>query len=232
MDKKVNQVSKRGSIGGIILMKMRKSEIIILGITLASFLISIYFYPQMPEKIASHWNAQGQVDGYMSKFWGLFLMPFMFIGLALLFVAIPRIDPLRANIEKFRKFYDIFIVLFFVFLFAIHCQIILWNMGIEISPNVISPIGLGLLFFYIGILCENAKRNWFIGIRTPWTLSNEVVWDKTHKIGGKLFKIAGIIALLGVFFQNYAFFFIIIPVIAVSAYTIIYSYVEYQREMK
>lgn len=55
---------------------------------------------------------------------------------------------------------------------------------------------------------------------------------KTHKIGGKLFKIAGVIALLGVFFQNYAFFFIIIPVIAVSAYTIIYSYVEYQREMK
>ena len=214
------------------MMKMRKSEIIILGIILLSLIISIYCYPQMPEKMASHWNAQGQVDGYRLKFWGLFLMPFMFIGLALLFVAIPRIDPLRANIEKFRKFYDIFIVLFFVFLFAIHCQIILWNMGIEISPNVILPIGLGLLFFYIGILCENAKRNWFIGIRTPWTLSNEVVWDKTHKIGGKLFKIAGVIALLGVFFQNYAFFFIIIPVIAVSAYTIIYSYVEYQRETK
>jgi len=211
---------------------MRKSEIIILGIILLSLIISIYFYPQMPEKMASHWNAQGQVDGYVSKFWGLFLMPFMFIGLALLFVAIPRIDPLKVNIEKFRKFYDIFIILFFVFLLSTHLQIILWNIGIEISPNAIFPIGLGLLFFYIGILCENAKRNWFIGIRTPWTLSNEVVWDKTHKIGGKLFKIAGVIAPLGVFFQNYAFFFIIIPVIAVSAYTIIYSYVEYQRETK
>jgi uncharacterized membrane protein len=214
------------------MMKMRKSEIIILGIILLSLIISIYFYPQMPEKIASHWNAQGQVDGYMSKFWGLFLMPFILIGLALLFVAIPRIDPLKVNIEKFRKFYDIFIILFFVFLLSTHLQIILWNIGIEISPNVIFPIGLGLLFFYIGILCENAKRNWFIGIRTPWTLSNEVVWDKTHKIGGKLFKIAGVIALLGVFFQNYAFFFVIIPVISFSAYTIIYSYVQYQRETK
>ena len=214
------------------MMKMRKSEIIILGIILLSLIISIYFYPQMPEKMASHWNAQGQVDGYMSKFWGLFLMPFMLVGLALLFVATPRMDPLKANIEKFRKFYDIFIILFFVFLLSTHLQIILWNMGIEISPNVIFPIGLGLLFFYIGILCENAKRNWFIGIRTPWTLSNEVVWDKTHKIGGKLFKIAGVIALLGVFFQNYAFFFTIIPVILFSAYTIIYSYVEYQKEMK
>lgn len=215
-----------------LIMKMRKSEIIILGIILLSLIISIYFYPQMPEKMASHWNAQGQVDGYMSKFWGLFLTPFMLAGLALLFIAIPRIDPLKANIEKFRKFYDIFIILFFVFLLSTHLQIILWNIGIEISPNVIFPIGLGLLFFYIGILCENAKRNWFIGIRTPWTLSNEVVWDKTHKIGGKLFKIAGVIALLGVFFQNYAFFFVIIPVISFSVYTIIYSYVQYQRETK
>lgn len=214
-------------------MSMRKSEITILGIILLSFIISIYFYPQMPEKIASHWNGQGQVDGYMSKFWGLFLMPFIFVGLALLLVAIPRIDPLRANIEKFRKYYDGFIILFFVFMLSIHFQlVILWNTGIEISPNVTFPIGFGFLFFYIGILCENAKRNWFIGIRTPWTLSNDVVWDKTHKIGGKLFKIAGVVALFGIFFQKYTLFFILVPVILVAAYTIIYSYVEYQKEMK
>ncbi len=79
-------------------MNMRKSEIIILGIILLSFIVGIYFYPQMPEQMATHWDAQGQVDGYMSKFWGLFLMPFSLIGLGLLFVAIPRIDPLKANI--------------------------------------------------------------------------------------------------------------------------------------
>jgi len=84
-------------------MGMRKSEIAISSIILVSFIISIYFYPHMPEKIASHWNAQGQVDGYISKFWGLFLIPFVLVGLALLFIAIPRIDPLKANIEKFIK---------------------------------------------------------------------------------------------------------------------------------
>lgn len=213
-------------------MNMRKSEIAILGIILLSFILSIYFYPQMPEKIASHWNAQGQVDGYMSKIWGLFLMPFILGGLALLFVAIPRIDPLKANIEKFRKYYDGFVVLFFVFLLSIHFQGILWNIGIEISPNVILPIGLGLLFFYSGILLENAKRNWFIGIRTPWTLSSDRVWEKTHKIGAKLFKIAGVIALAGIFFQRYALFFILVPAISVAIYTIIYSYLEYQKERK
>ena len=211
---------------------MRKSEITILGIILLSFIISIYFYPQMPERIASHWNAQGQVDGYMSKFWGLFLMPFILVGLALLFVAIPRIDPLKANIEKFRKYYDGFIILFFIFMLSIHFQVILWNLGIRISPNVIVPIGIGILFFYTGILCENVKRNWFIGIRTPWTLSNERVWEKTHKIGGKLFKIVGIIAFVGVFFQRYMLFFIFVPLISVAAYTIVYSYIEYQKGMK
>jgi uncharacterized membrane protein len=211
---------------------MRKSEIIVIGIILLSFVVGIYFYPQMPEKIASHWNAQGEVDGYMSKFWGLFLMPFILVGLALLFFAIPRIDPLKENIERFRKYYDGFIILFFVFMLSTYFQVILWNMGIKISPNVILPIGLGLLFFYIGILCENAKRNWFIGIRTPWTLSNDVVWHKTHKIGGGLFKIAGVVAIFGIFFQKYTLFFILVPVILVTAYTIIYSYVKYQKEMK
>jgi uncharacterized membrane protein len=71
---------------------MRKSEIIILGIILISFIVGIYFYPQMPEKMASHWNTQGQINGYMSKFWGLFLMPLISVGLFLLFIAIPKID--------------------------------------------------------------------------------------------------------------------------------------------
>ncbi len=213
-------------------MNMRKSEILIMVLILLSFISGIYFYPQMPEKMASHWNAQGEVDGYMSKFWGLFFMPFILIGLSLLFIAIPRIDPLKANIEKFRKYYDGFIILFLIFMLAIYFQVILWNVGIKISPNIIFPIGLGLLFFYIGILCENAKRNWFIGIRTPWTLSSERVWEKTHKIGGKLFKIAGVVAVVGVFFQSYAVFFILVPVILVAAYTIVYSYFEYQKEMK
>lgn len=213
-------------------MNMRKSEIAILGIILLSLIVSIYFYPQMPEKIASHWNVQGQVDGYMSKFLGLFLMPIILIGFALLFVATPRIDPLKANIEKFRRYYEGFIILLFLFLLSIHFQVILWNLGIKISPNVIAPIGIGILFFYTGILCENAKRNWFIGIRTPWTLSSEKVWEKTHKIGGKLFKIAGVIAFVGVFFQSYALFFIFVPVLLVAVYTIIYSYFEYQKEIK
>jgi uncharacterized membrane protein len=88
------------------------------------------------------------------------------------------------------------------------------------------------LFFYTGVLCDNAKRNWSIGIRTPWTLSSERVWDKTHKVGGRLFKIAGVIAFIGIFFERHAIFFILVPVFLLAIYTFIYSYFEYQKEVK
>jgi len=86
------------------------NKIAILGIILLSFLLGVYLYPQMPEKMASHWDFQGQVDGYMPRFWGLFLMPFISSGLFLLFVLIPKIDPLKANIKKFRSHFDRFIL--------------------------------------------------------------------------------------------------------------------------
>lgn len=209
---------------------MRKSEIITILIILLSFVIGIYFYPQMPEKMASHWNIRGEVDGYIAKFWGLFLMPIISLGLFLLFILIPKIDPLRANIEKFRKYFDGFIILIILFLFYLYLLTIFWNFGNKFSMNQVLPPAFGILFFYCGILIEKAKRNWFIGIRTPWTLSNEKVWDKTHELGGKLFKATGIVAFLGIFFPDYAFFLILFPVIAVSIYTVVYSYLEYQKE--
>ena len=211
---------------------MRKSEIIAIGIVLLSFAIGIYVFPEMPEKIASHWNAQGEVNGYMSKFWGIFLMPFISVGLFLLFMIIPRIDPRKSNIEKFRKYYNNFILLIIVFLFYIYLLTIFWNMGFRFNMITLLSPAFAILFYYSGVLIENAKMNWFIGIRTPWTLSSEKVWDKTHKIGGKLFKIAGIIAIGGILFQNYAIFFIIVPILLAAIYSVVFSYIEYQKEIK
>jgi len=209
---------------------MRKSEVIIVAIILLSFFVGIYYYPQMPDKIASHWNVQGNVDGYMSKFWGLFLMPIISLGMLLLFILIPRIDPLKSNIAQFRKHYDGFVVLITVFLFYLYLLTIFWNSGFRFNLITFLSPALAILFYYLGILTENAKRNWFIGIRTPWTLSSDKVWEKTHKIGGRLFKIAGILALGAVFFETAAIFFIIVPVIIISIYTVLYSYLEYQKE--
>jgi len=209
---------------------MRKSEIIILGIIILSFVIGIYYYPQMPEKLASHWNEKGQVNGYMSKFWGLFFMPIISVGMLLLFILIPRLDPLNSNIAQFRKYYDGFVVTIMVFLFYLYLLTIFWNTGYTFNMIIFLAPALAILYYSCGILIENAKRNWFIGIRTPWTMSSDNVWDKTHKIGGKLFKIAGVFAFMSIFFQKYAIFIIVFPVMIVSIYTVVYSYFEYQKE--
>ena len=213
-------------------MSVRKSEILIVGIALLSFVIGIYYYSQMPEQMASHWNAKGQVDDYLSRFWGLFLIPIALVPLALFFIVIPRIDPLRENIEKFRRYYDGFVILFMVFMVLVYFQTILWNIGIKLSPNLFLPIAAGIMFIGTGILVENTKQNWFIGIRTPWTMSSESVWDKTHRMAGKLFKTAGVISIVGILFQSQAVYFVVIPALLVAAYTVVYSYFEYKKEMK
>lgn len=204
--------------------------ILLLTIIFLSFSISVYLYPLLPESIAIHWDAEGKPNNYTSKIFGILIIPIIIVFLSLLFLIIPKIDPLKSNIEKFRKYYDYFVVSLLFFMFLIHLWMLLWNIGIKISPNSFFPIVFSFLFFYISILLKHARRNWFIGIRTPWTLSNEKVWDKTHKIGGKLFKIAAVISFFGIFFNKYSWLFIILPVILFSLYLIIYSYFEYCRE--
>ncbi len=209
---------------------MKKSYPIILLIILVSFAIGLYFYPQMPEQVASHWNVQGRVDDYMEKFWGLFLMPIVSLVIFLLFILIPKIDPLKANIEKFRKYFDGFIVLIVLFLFYLYLLTIFWNLGARFDMGQVLAPALGVLFYYCGVLVGKTKRNWFVGIRTPWTLSSDTVWDKTHKLGAKLFKVAGIIALCGVIIPKISFFVLFPSLFVFIIYIVVYSYLEYQKE--
>lgn len=209
---------------------MKKSHISIIAIILASFAAGVWFYPQMPELMASHWNFTGQVDGYMSKFWGLFLMPIISSAMFLLFLVIPEIDPHKENIKKFRKYFDGFIVLMVLFLFYIYGLTILWNLGVSVNMNIMLPPVISILLFYCGVLIGKAKMNWFIGIRTPWTLSSEAVWDKTHSLGAKLFKICSVISLTGVFLSSLAIFLTVIPVTFASILLVVYSYLEHRKE--
>jgi uncharacterized membrane protein len=210
-------------------MKTKNIQILISCLILASFLLGTYLYPIMPERMASHWDASGNVNGTMSKLWGLFLMPVISTVLFLAFLVIPKIDPLKENIAKFRAYFDLFILLLFGFLFYLYLLTMLWNLGYRFNIIQLMAPAIGLVIFYAGVLTENAKQNWFIGVRTPWTLSSERVWNKTNRLAGRLFKAAGILAMLGAAFPEQAVWFILVPVILAGIYPIIYSYQEYQR---
>jgi uncharacterized membrane protein len=213
-------------------MKIKITQILITSFILASFLLGAYLYPQMPERMASHWGASGSVNGYMPKLWGLFLMPIISIILFLAFLVIPKIDTLKENIAKFRSYFDWFTLLLFGFLFYLYLLTIAWNLGYRFNIIQLMAPAFGLLIYYARVLIENAKQNWFIGIRTPWTLSSEKVWNKTNRQAGKLFKAAGVIAVLGAVFPQYAIALILVPVILAAIYPLVYSYLEYQRETK
>jgi uncharacterized membrane protein len=204
----------------------------IIAVIILTFGLTIAVYPSAPDLVASHWNAAGEVNGYMSKFWGLFLVPFIMTGFVALLAFLPRIDPHKENYEKFLGYYEGFILLFALFLMAIQVQIVLWSIGYQISPNITFPLLVGALFIYIGFLLGHAEQNWFVGIRTPWTLSSKTVWKKTHELGGKLFVIAGIISCFGIFAGVYALWFVLVPALAVAVITVAYSYYEFQKELK
>jgi len=208
---------------------MKNTIIAILIIIALSFSLSIYFSPQMPELMASHWNAAGEVDGYMPKNWGLLFMPILSLFLLALLLIVPRLDPLKKNIETFNKYFYGFLIAIFFFLFYLHVLTLIWNLGYRFELIRYLTPAFAMLFYYCGILIEHAKKNWSIGIRTPWTLSSDKVWDKTHKIGAKLFKISGLLSLLGLILPQYAILFIIVPILLFTLYLYIYSYLEHRK---
>jgi uncharacterized membrane protein len=214
-------------------MSTRTTIIVSLIAILAATVASAAIYPRLPEIAASHWNAAGQVDGYMPRFWAAFLMPLVSIGLLLLFLAIPAIDPLKANIAKFRSYYNAFIALIIVFMLFIHAITLAWNLGYDqfnMSMAILPAIGLILIFS--GIVTLKAKRNFFIGIRTPWTLSNDTVWDETHKLGGKLFIAAGIITMLTIFLGENGVWIMLPAALLAGFVPVVYSYFVWRRVTK
>jgi uncharacterized membrane protein len=214
-------------------MSNRTTLIIVAILIVASTLAGLLLWNQLPEQMASHWGANDQVNGYMSKFWGVFLMPIITITMLLLFLVIPSIDPLKANIVQFRDYFNTFIALITAFMVYIYGLTLAWNLGYtNFRMSTAMLPAMGLLFIFVGVMVGKAKRNYFIGIRTPWTLSSDKVWDETHRIGGKLFIASGVLSLLGAFFPDYAFWFIMVPVMGTALFTVVYSYVLFQREPK
>lgn len=199
-------------------------------VILLAFATAWYFYPLLPDQVASHWNTQGQVDGYMSKFWGLFLMPILMVIFTILFFVIPNIDPEKKNIEKFWGEFDKFIIVFNLFMLYVYILTILWNIGYGMNMTAALMPAFAILFWFCGSLIGKAKRNYTIGIRVPWTLASDAVWDKTHRLGEKLFKLVALTTLLGAFLVDYAFWLLFVPLFASVIFLIIYSYLEYRKE--
>lgn len=200
-------------------------------LTIFSFLIGFYVYPLFPEHIASHWGISGEANGFMPKFWGTFLMPIVLASLSLLLFRLPKIDPLKKNIASFRKYYNGIIVGIILFLFYVHLLTIVWNLGYRFDMGKMITPPIAVLWYLLGASLPKIKQNWFMGIRTPWTMASERVWDETHAWSGKLFRYSAVVSLIGSFFPgNLMFWFFIVPIIFSSGASVIYSYLLFKKD--
>lgn len=194
------------------------------GIIGATWSVALFVYGSMPQQMATHWNAIGIADGYTSKTVGLFLIPAIMVLLQVIFMILPSIDPLKDAIQRIGRRYEQFALLFAMFMGYLFCLSIAWNIGMVFAMNRWLSPAFGGLFYGIGAGLKDIERNWFIGIRTPWTLSSDDVWNKTHAIGSTVFKVIGLIALFGMIVPQYAIALMIIPALGGSVGMVIYSY--------
>lgn len=201
---------------------------VVIGIAL---IISAMVYPTLPDRVPTHWNAQGQPNDYSSRAVGAFLMPIIMLFTWGMMRVVPSIDPRRANYDRMRGAYDTVIAAVLGVLLLSHLAMLAAMAGVPISMTRVIPAIIGALFIVIGNVLPQARPNWFFGIRTPWTLSNDRVWQRTHRIGGYLFVMGGIVAVLSAALPFNVGFPILMVVAAFAGLgSVIYSYIAWRQE--
>jgi uncharacterized membrane protein len=165
-------------------------------LTFATLLVTLFIYPRLPAQIATHWNFHGVVDGYGSKNFAAFIMPAVMVGLLVLFRALSWLSPKSFEVDTFRPTYD-YIMFLVITLMAYMHFVVLWagvHPGVNVSRFFLS--GLFLFFALMGNVLGKVRRNFWMGVRTPWTLASERVWNDTHRFAARIFVLVGLLGLV------------------------------------
>ena len=197
----------------------------------AAFIASAVVYPRLPETMPTHFDMSGQPNGWSSRLFGAWIMPLFLLFMWGLVRVLPAIDPRGDNYAKFGGAFEGIIVSIMLFMLGIHIVVLRASLGHPVAMQHVLPVGIGVLFIVIGNLLPRARPNWFVGIRTPWTLSSDRVWEKTHRFGGRLFVAGGVIITVAAFASAKWSQVVLVTVTTLCAATVlIYSYLEWKRE--
>jgi uncharacterized membrane protein len=161
----------------------------------AMFLLAAIAWPSAPDRMPIHWNAAGAVNGYGGRFEGLMLIPLVTTGIYLLLLLVPRIDPGRANYAQFASAYNVCRLAVLAFLGAFYALIIFLVRGHAVDVARGASVLIGGQLIVIGSQLGKVRPNWFFGIRTPWTLSSKLAWNKTHRLGGWMLMAGGVVMI-------------------------------------
>ena len=206
----------------------RVFDVVCLMVVLAGLALAAVMYPRLPDPMPSHWNAAGDINGWMPRFWGVMIFPIIMAAIWVMFLVLPRISPRGFEMDPFVRAWGYLRVAFLAFM--LYIEVIVFraaqNQGKMEQGGLF--VAVGVLFVLMGNFLGKVTRNFFVGIRTPWTLANEEVWLRTHRFGGKCFVAAGfavvVISLLGL--GPWAMMAVIL---AAALVPVVYSYVIYRK---
>lgn len=213
-------------------MKLKR-EIPLIVIVLLPFLYLAYIWNELPEKVPLHWNFKGEIDRFGEKT-ELLLIPILLpLLIYIIFLIVPKIDP-KNKISKMGNKYQHIKILLTTFM-SILALFIIYSANKQslTNPNYVVLL-IGILYIIFGNYFKTIKANYFIGIRTPWTLENETVWKETHKLGGKMWFAGGIIVVISSLILNKQPNFILFMIITgiITIIPIAYSYFKFKNLLK
>jgi uncharacterized membrane protein len=194
-------------------------------------IVSAVVYPRLPESFPTHWDMSGQPNGWSGRLLGAWMLPILMVVIWAFLRVLPAIDPRGSNYAKFGGAFEAIIVSIMLFLLGLHIIILRGALGYPMAIQRVVPVGVGVFLAVIGNLLPRARPNWFVGIRTPWTLSSDRVWEKTHRFGGHVFVVGGLLIVLAALLTaQWAQIVLVIVTVVCTATVLIYSYVEWKRE--
>ncbi|MEH7519444.1 MULTISPECIES: SdpI family protein [Priestia] len=209
-----------------------KKHVFPLSVTLLTLVAWLIALPHLPATMPIHWGANGEADGFATKINAMILTVGIMALIYFIIAFIPRIDPRKENYKYFSKTYNILLNAVLLLFFFINMSTILQGLGYNVPMSYIVPVIVGIIFIIIGNYLQRVRSNYFMGIRTPWTLSNENVWKKTHRLSGKIFFIGGLLILVSAFLpEEYTSIIRWVTIVFCVVVPYLYSYLAYKKEM-
>ncbi|MFX4260570.1 SdpI family protein [Pelotomaculum propionicicum] len=206
------------------------SELPLILLILGSLAAGALLYDLLPERVPSHWNIRGEIDAYSSRFWGAFGIPLLNAGIYFMMLVLPLIDPRRENYLKFAGAYRVFRAVFVVFMTGVYLLVLASAFGYSVPVDRAVMAGISVMFIILGNYMGQIRHNYFVGFKTPWTLANEQVWQKTHRLGGRLWVAAGLIGLVAALFGGtWGGILLGISIGVAAIIPMVYSYVEFKK---
>ncbi|WP_323677063.1 SdpI family protein [Halorubellus sp. PRR65] len=201
--------------------------VVLAGVAAAASALAL---PDLPARTAIHFGPGGSPDSYTSPLFAAAFVPGLMLALLAFFEGVVRVDPLRENLQGSEGVYDGFVVATLAFLVVVHGLVLGYNLGYDVPIEDATYVAVGALYVALGVAMRRVDRNWILGFRTPWTLSDDAVWERTHAVGSVALVLAGVVTVAGsLLLPAYAVWFAVGPVLAVVAFTYAHSYVLYQR---